>query len=74
MNPVLEKTIEEHDNPCAYIEILELDHVTPKAVLEDLKNIPKYNQFEKVAIVGDAKWKALITDTVSPFMKPATKC
>lgn len=40
LNPILEKTIDEHDDPCAYIEIKEIDQVTFKAILEDLSNIP----------------------------------
>lgn len=73
LNPILEKTIEEHDHPLAYIELLDLESFTPKAVMEDLKNVPKYNQFEKVAMVGDAKWKEIIIKAAGTLMKSEVK-
>lgn len=73
LKPILGKTIDEHEKAYAYIEILDLESVTPKAVMEDLKSLPTYNKFEKVAIVGDAKWKKIITDTVGKLLKPSTK-
>jgi len=73
LNPILEKTIDEHDDPRAYIELKEIDGVTFKAILEDLSNIPKYNKFKKVAVVGDANWKEMITKVLGTIVSPTSK-
>jgi len=73
LNPILEKTINEHDDPRAYIELREIDKITFKAILEDLSNIPKYNKFKKVAVLGDANWKEMITKALGAIVRPTAK-
>jgi hypothetical protein len=72
-DPVLDTMLEKQEDPRFYMELLDMDTVTPRAIFEDLKNLPKYNQFTKVAVVGDAKWKELVTKALGAMMKPSAK-
>ena len=72
-DPVLDTLLEKQEDPRFYMELLDLDTVTSRAVLEDIKNLPKYNQFTKVAVVGDATWKELVTKLLGAVMNPSAK-
>jgi hypothetical protein len=72
-NPVLEQVLNTHKDPRYYLELPAFDKVTPKAILEDIKNLPKYNRFVKVAVVGDAKWMESLITLLGGILKPETK-
>jgi hypothetical protein len=72
LRPMLELTLKE-DDAKAYVEIGELDKITPNAVVQDLKNIPYYNQFSRVAIVADQMWVQALTKVSDPVMKVKMK-
>lgn len=73
LNPIMEKTLKDYDNPKLYCEIHELDMPTTKAVWEDLKNIPDYNKFEKCAFVSSKDWINSIAKLADTIMKPEVK-
>jgi hypothetical protein len=72
LRPMLDLTLKA-ERPTAYVEIGELDKITPNAVVQDLKNIPYYNQFERVAIVADQKWVQALARLSDPVMKVKMK-
>jgi len=72
-NPLVDTLLEKHDDPRFYLELLELEQVTPQALLEDIKNLPKYNQMSKVAVVGDARWKEWVTKALGVVMQPEAR-
>jgi hypothetical protein len=73
LEPLLEKAMTESDTPKAYVELVDFDSLSAGAVWADIKNIPDYNKFEKVAIVGDAKWKEFMANASKLIMKPTLK-
>ena len=72
LNPEIVKVLEDHEDPRLYLELPEFENVTPKALFEDLKNIPTYNRFKKIAMVGDAKWKEILIKVTGTVMTPET--
>ena len=72
-NPELEKVVDDYDDPRFYMELPEFDKATPRAIFEDFTNLPSYNKFKKIAVVGDAKWKEVVIEVMGAVMSPATK-
>jgi hypothetical protein len=73
VNPLLDKMLKDFEEPKIYIEFHELDMPSAEAVWKDLKNTPKYNKFEKCAVVGSKKWLEILTNFASPIMKTEVK-
>lgn len=73
INPLLDKMLRDFNNPKIYIELFELDMPSAEAVWKDIKNTPKYNQFEKCAVVGSKKWLEIMTNLASPIMRTEVK-
>ncbi len=73
LEPLLEKAMTESGTPKAYVEMVDFDSLSAGAVWADIKHIPDYNKFDKVAIVGDAKWKELMSNASKLIMKPKLK-
>jgi hypothetical protein len=73
LEPLLNKAMEESETPKAYVEMVDFESFSPGAIWADLKHIPEYNKFSKVALVGDAKWKQVISNLAKPVMKPTLK-
>lgn len=71
--PELKKILADYDDPRFYIELPEFDKATPKAILEDFTNLPSYNKFKKIAVVGDAQWKEAVTAIMGAVMSPSAK-
>ncbi|HET6243006.1 MAG: STAS/SEC14 domain-containing protein [Bacteroidetes bacterium] len=72
-NPILEKTIRDFEKPKIYIEIHEIDMPEFQAIWEDIKNIPKYNRLEKIAVVGIKGWYEQMTIIFSKIISPEVK-
>lgn len=72
-NPELEKVVDDYDDPRIYLELSAFDKVTPRAIFEDITNLPTYNKFKKIAVVGDAKWKEILIEVTGVLMSPTTK-
>lgn len=60
--PLLDEMVKKHEKIKAYIEVKELDGVTLPALWEEIKGDVKYfDNFNRVAVVGEAKWKETAT-------------
>jgi hypothetical protein len=67
--PTLEEKIKDQDKVRLFCEIDDLDGITPKALWEDLKfDIKHFNDFKKVAVVGDQEWMSYMTAFAKPFV------
>jgi len=71
--PVLEKTLKDYNRPNLYCEVYELELPSPKAIWEELKNIPNYNKLGKCAIVSDQKWLDTMAKVADKPMTPDIK-
>jgi hypothetical protein len=72
-NPALEQTIRNYKSPKMYLEVQEMTGFDIKAAWEDFKNIPDYNKFEKVAVVGDKAWIKMVSKLFDPIIEPQAK-
>lgn len=60
--PLIDLMVKRHNKLNGYAEVHELDGITAKAIWEEIKADIKYlNNFNKVAVVGDATWKEKLT-------------
>jgi hypothetical protein len=73
LNPAMEKHLIKNDDPKMFIEVGVLDGFTTKALFEELKNIPDYDKFTKIAMVGEKDWKETLTKIFDPIFSPETK-
>lgn len=73
MTPLLDKLIDENENPVVYAEVHDLDVPTARAVWKDLKNIPRYNKLDKCAVVADKQWLEFVTKVSGVIMRPQMK-
>jgi hypothetical protein len=72
--PVMEEMVKKHDQLDAYLEIKELDKVSARALWEELKaDIKFFNNINKIAVVGDASWKEVLTKAVDLLPDIETK-
>lgn len=72
--PLLEEKIKTHGTINLYCEMEELEEVEPKAVWKDLKfDIKHFNDFRKVAIVGDKQWLEWGAKFAKPFTSAEVK-
>lgn len=72
--PVLEEKIQKHGKINLYCEMEELDEVEPKAIWKDLKFDAKhFNDFRKVAMVGDKQWLEWGAKFARPFTSAEVK-
>lgn len=63
--PVIDEMVKKYGKLKGYLEVHDLDTVTPQAFWEEIKADIKYlNNFDKIAVVGDATWKELLTKMV----------
>lgn len=73
LNPVMEKTLKDHDKPKMYCEMHELEIPTAKAMWEEMKNLPHYNKFDKCALVSSAGWMSDMAKIADTTMAPDVK-
>lgn len=72
--PLLEKKIEAHGRVNLYCEMEALDEVEPKAIWKDLKfDIKHFNDFRKVALLGDKQWLQWGAKFAKPFTTAEVK-
>jgi hypothetical protein len=70
IDPLLTKTVKDHDKINLYLEIMDIKGVTPKAMWEDFKAYFNYvNRIKKIAVVGEDNWTRALTVTIRPWMK-----
>ncbi|GAA0893688.1 hypothetical protein GCM10009122_33670 [Fulvivirga kasyanovii] len=71
---LLEDKIREHGKINLYCEIGELEEVEPGAIWKDLKFDAKhFNDFERVAMVGDKQWLEWGAKFAKPFTSAEVK-
>ncbi|CAN5623744.1 hypothetical protein BH23BAC1_BH23BAC1_39510 [soil metagenome] len=64
--PIMEELVKKHEKLDAYVEVRELDKVTARALWEEIKvDVRFFNNINKVAVVGDATWKEVLTKAVA---------
>lgn len=74
MVPTLEEMIKEYGNVRWYMELENFRGWEGKALWKDLKfDVQHINDFEKIAIVGEAKWEELMTVAMKPFTQADVK-
>jgi hypothetical protein len=73
LNPAMEQLLKRTNHPKMFMEIGKFEGITANAIIEDLKNIPDYNKFEKIAVVGEKDWKETLTNIFDPMLNPEAK-
>lgn len=72
--PIMEELVKKHDKLDAYVEVKELDKITARALWEEIKaDVRFFNNIKKVAVVGDASWKEVLTKAVDILPNIDTK-
>jgi hypothetical protein len=70
INPLLEKTEKDFDAIKLYVELREIEGVTPKAVIEDVITYFKHRkEISKLAVVGEKQWQKIFANMANPFVK-----
>ena len=66
--PVFENKIRKEGRIKIYIEFDDFDSIEPGAIWKDLKfDVKHYNDFSRIAVVGDEKWMDWMTKSIAPF-------
>lgn len=64
----IRRTLEDHDALRLYIDAQNLEGITPRAVIEDLKLAPEYiTDIARFAIIGDQRWQEWVTNASDYF-------
>lgn len=64
----IETKTNDHQKINMYMELENIEGVTPKAALDDVMTYFKYvTDFGKIAVVGEEKWGSLIAGTSGEF-------
>lgn len=72
--PEVEKKIEENDQINMMVDVENPEGVTASAVWKDLKfDARHFNNFKKVAVVGDEKWLEWMSNIAEPFTSAEVK-
>ena len=62
----IEALIEEHKSVRLLLDVSECDHVDPTAAWEEfVMGVKHWNDLERIAIVGGAKWSQVATGTLN---------
>ncbi|MDX5436145.1 MAG: STAS/SEC14 domain-containing protein [Pontibacter sp.] len=68
MLPLLEERIKQHGKIRVYVEVMDVEDYSLRALWEDIKFDFKHAaDFSKAAIVGDRKWIDWLTVMAKPF-------
>jgi hypothetical protein len=72
--PIMESVLKTHPKFRWYFEMENFKGWEFEAFWDDLKfDIKHFNNFEKVAMVGDSTWEKWITQLMKPFTKAEVK-
>lgn len=64
--PRMEQVVREHEKIRVYLEVKEIDRMSVQALWQEVKaDIHYLNNFSKVAVIGDATWKQMLTYAAS---------
>jgi len=65
---VIEEKLTRHEKLRAYVEVVRLGGIEPRALFEDVKlGLKHWDRFERKAAVTDAQWMAKVAEVVSPL-------
>ncbi len=68
--PRLDKAIADHGRLNMFIDMEEFEAIELRAAWDDFAfGIKHWNDFERVAMVGDKGWQELLVKTFDPFIK-----
>ncbi len=70
LTPRLDRAIAEHGRLRMFIDMEEFRGIDLQAVWDDFAfGIKHWNDFERVAIIGDKRWQELLVKTFDPIIK-----
>ena len=68
MLPAFENKIRKEGRIKSYIEFGDFDMIKPGALWQELKfDVKHFNDFSRIAVVGDKKWMEWMTRSIKPF-------
>ncbi len=71
INPLIDKIVKEYGKVSLYLELEKMDGISAKALYKDVKtSVKHFNDFERIAVVGDKEWKNTTTEIVN-LLTPA---
>lgn len=74
LKQLLSEKIESEQNINWYFEMQDFDGWTAKALWEDVKiDIKLYDNYKKIAMVGDEKWEKWMSKLMKPFTSAEVK-
>lgn len=74
ITPLIEKTVKEYGKFKLYLQIDNIEGISPKAFQEDVKTYFKhFSDTRKIAVVGENDWQKLWARLASPFVSGEVK-
>ncbi len=73
IHTMVEKVTANTGDPLLLLDVHDLEGITPAALCERIRDQDDFNQFAKVAMVGDKAWQEMIVKVFGTLMKPAAR-